>query len=96
MPNWELVRQDFSELRQTMNGERLAYLDNAATSLKPKSVIERLFTNKRMLMSTGEHTSYHSRQLKSMRMLVKSFSISLMLRLPVKLFLLGEQQKVLI
>ena len=44
MPNWELVRQDFSELRQTMNGERLAYLDNAATSLKPKSVIERLLS----------------------------------------------------
>ena len=33
MTNLELVRQDFSELRQTMNGERLAYLDNAATSL---------------------------------------------------------------
>ncbi len=44
MPNWELVRQDFSELSQTMNGERLAYLDNAATSLKPKSVIERLLS----------------------------------------------------
>ena len=42
MPNWELVRQDFTELQQTMNGERLAYLDNAATSLKPTSVIDRL------------------------------------------------------
>lgn len=42
MPNWELVRQDFSELHQNMNGERLAYLDNAATSLKPTSVIDRL------------------------------------------------------
>ncbi|WP_314737885.1 SufS family cysteine desulfurase [Limosilactobacillus urinaemulieris] len=42
MPNWEIVRQDFSELHQNMNGERLAYLDNAATSLKPTSVIDRL------------------------------------------------------
>lgn len=42
MPNWDQLRQDFTELQTPMNGERLAYLDNAATSLKPALVIKRL------------------------------------------------------
>lgn len=44
MPNWEQLRQDFPELHQSMNDERLAYLDSAATSFKPAAVIERLTT----------------------------------------------------
>lgn len=40
MNNWVRIRQDFPELQQKMNGERLAYFDNAATSLKPESVID--------------------------------------------------------
>lgn len=34
------IRRDFPILNQKVNGKRLAYLDNAATSQKPKSVIK--------------------------------------------------------
>ncbi|MDF3834249.1 cysteine desulfurase [Cupriavidus basilensis] len=34
------LRQDFPILRQTVNGKPLVYLDNAATSQKPQSVID--------------------------------------------------------
>jgi len=36
------VRQDFPILRQQVNGRRLVYLDNAATTQKPRQVIEAL------------------------------------------------------
>ena len=36
------VRRDFPILEQTIYGRRLAYLDNAATTLKPQFVIERI------------------------------------------------------
>ena len=36
----ERIRQDFPALRQQINGRPLIYLDNAATSQKPKSVID--------------------------------------------------------
>ena len=36
------VRRDFPVLDQTVNGKKLVYLDNAATSQKPKSVIDTL------------------------------------------------------
>ncbi len=36
------IREDFPILKQTMNGVPLVYLDNAATSQKPKCVIDRL------------------------------------------------------
>lgn len=36
----ERVRQDFPILRQTVHGKPLIYLDNAATSQKPQSVID--------------------------------------------------------
>jgi len=38
----EAVRQDFPILQQTINGQPLSYLDNAATTQKPESVIEAL------------------------------------------------------
>jgi cysteine desulfurase / selenocysteine lyase len=38
----ERIRQDFPILRQTVHGKPLAYLDNAATSQKPKLVLEAL------------------------------------------------------
>ncbi len=38
----ERIRADFPMLRQRMNGRPLVYLDSAATSLKPRSVIDRL------------------------------------------------------
>lgn len=36
------IRSDFPMLKQTMQGQPLVYFDNAATSLKPKVVIERI------------------------------------------------------
>lgn len=38
----EKIRAEFPALTQTVNGQPLVYLDSAATSLKPKSVIDRL------------------------------------------------------
>ena len=38
----EKIRKDFPVLSETMSGSRLVYLDNAATSQKPRTVIERM------------------------------------------------------
>jgi cysteine desulfurase/selenocysteine lyase len=38
----ERIREDFPILKQTMHGKPLVYLDNAATSQKPQSVIDAL------------------------------------------------------
>lgn len=40
MLNPQVVRQDFPIFRRLVHGKRLAYLDNAATSQKPESVID--------------------------------------------------------
>jgi len=42
MLNPELIRKDFPILQQQINGHPLVYLDNAATTQKPRSVIHRL------------------------------------------------------
>jgi cysteine desulfurase/selenocysteine lyase len=39
---WHHIRDQFPTLHQTVNGHPLVYLDNAATTQKPKSVIEAL------------------------------------------------------
>ena len=48
------VRKDFPILHQKINGHDLVYLDNAATSQKPKSVIDELVN----------YYSYHLNDLK--------------------------------
>lgn len=40
--NLEQLRADFPSLHQTVNGHQLVYFDNAATTLKPQMVIDRL------------------------------------------------------
>ncbi|MEE4176112.1 MAG: cysteine desulfurase [Bacteroides sp.] len=40
--NVEQLRREFPVLNQTVNGKPLVYLDNAATTQKPKAVVERL------------------------------------------------------
>jgi hypothetical protein len=40
----ETVRRDFPALQQTVNGKPLVWLDNAATTHKPQSVIDALRT----------------------------------------------------
>jgi cysteine desulfurase/selenocysteine lyase len=41
-PNFDVqkIRQDFPILKQEVHGRRLVYLDNAATSQKPQTVID--------------------------------------------------------
>jgi cysteine desulfurase / selenocysteine lyase len=39
-PDWEAIRNDFPILHQTVNGFPLVYLDNAATSQKPRQVLQ--------------------------------------------------------
>ena len=36
------IKSDFPQLETLINGKRLVYLDNAATTLKPKAVVERI------------------------------------------------------
>jgi cysteine desulfurase / selenocysteine lyase len=41
-PDWSALREDFPILRQQVHGHPLVYLDNAATSQKPRVVLEAL------------------------------------------------------
>jgi cysteine desulfurase/selenocysteine lyase len=41
-PDWGAIRADFPILHQEVNGKPLVYFDNAATSQKPRAVIEAL------------------------------------------------------
>jgi len=41
-PNWKQIREDFPALQQTVHGHPLVYLDNAATTQKPRAVIDAL------------------------------------------------------
>ena len=41
-PNWPKLRADFPILNQTVHGQPLIYFDNAATSQKPRAVIDAL------------------------------------------------------
>ncbi len=40
--NWQTLREDFPILRQDVNGHPLIYFDNAATTQKPRAVVETL------------------------------------------------------
>lgn len=42
MPTWPTVRADFPVLHQQVNGKPLVYLDNGATTQKPRAVIDAL------------------------------------------------------
>ncbi len=53
------IRQDFPILDQTVNGKPLVYLDNAATSQKPRSVIDavaRYYETENSNIHRGVHT----------------------------------------
>ena len=57
--NVALIREDFPILKQTVNGKPLVYLDNAATSQKPQSVIDALvsyYTTENSNVHRGVHT----------------------------------------
>jgi cysteine desulfurase/selenocysteine lyase len=42
MPDWKNIRDDFPALHQQVNGKPLVYLDNAATTQRPRAVIDAL------------------------------------------------------
>ncbi|HWA08980.1 MAG TPA: cysteine desulfurase [Opitutaceae bacterium] len=42
MPDWKKIRDDFPALQQQVHGKPLVYLDNAATTQKPRSVLATL------------------------------------------------------
>ena len=53
------IREDFPILKQMVNGKPLVYLDNAATSQKPQSVIDtlvRYYTTENANVHRGVHT----------------------------------------
>src|SRR6266513_6469115 len=41
-PNWSILRRDFPILDQQVHGQPLIYFDNAATSQKPRAVLDAL------------------------------------------------------
>ncbi len=57
--NTKKIRKDFPILERKMNGENLVYLDNAATSQKPRQVIESIsdyYENHNSNVHRGVHT----------------------------------------
>src|SRR5512139_3560729 len=55
----EKLRDDFPILKQKIGGRRLVYLDNAATTQKPRAVIEavrRYYTTSNANVHRGVHT----------------------------------------
>jgi len=57
--NIERIREDFPILKQTVNGEPLIYLDNAATTQKPQAVIDALvhyYSTQNANVHRGIHT----------------------------------------
>ena len=57
--NIEQIRQDFPVLHQEVNGKPLVYFDNAASTQKPKSVIDRVanyYTNEHSNIHRGVHS----------------------------------------
>ncbi len=57
-PEWQYIREQFPILREKVNGNPLVYLDNAATTQKPKCVIDTitdLYTHKNSNIHRGVH-----------------------------------------
>lgn len=58
MKSLKEIRSEFPQLSQSVNGHSLVYLDSAATTLKPRSVIERLrdyYSNEVANIHRGAH-----------------------------------------
>ena len=54
--DWAALRKDFPILHQEVHGKPLVYFDNAATSQKPRAVIDALLT-KQVKMLAMVHIS---------------------------------------
>ena len=64
MINIEKIRKDFPILSQKVNGNDLVYLDNAATSHKPKKVINSL-VNYYEKYNSNVHRGVHTLSIKA-------------------------------
>ncbi|MBA4715483.1 MAG: cysteine desulfurase [Chloroflexi bacterium] len=62
--NLEKIRKDFPILNEKVNGNNLVYLDNAATSQKPKEVIESL-VNYYEKYNSNVHRGVHALSIKA-------------------------------
>lgn len=72
------IRRDFPILKRKINGKRLVYFDNAATSQKPKSVIDSMvdyYSNQNANVHRGIHTlaSEATREYELSREKIKNF-----------------------
>ena len=59
MPDWKKIRGDFPALDQEVNGRPLVYLDNAATTQKPRAVLDvlaRFYARDNANVHRGLHT----------------------------------------
>ena len=56
--DWEYIREQFPILNQKINGHRLVYLDSAATSLKPKQVVDRMMAHY-LMGASNVHRGLH-------------------------------------
>lgn len=56
--NIEEIRKDFPILSREVNGKPLVYLDNAATSLKPKAVVD-VISNHYLMETANVHRGVH-------------------------------------
>lgn len=80
MQNFDVnkIRQDFPILSRQVNGKPLVYFDNAATTQKPKSVIDKLteyYSNMNSNVHRGVHylSELSSKEYENTRKLVQSF-----------------------
>ena len=76
--NVEKIREDFPQLKTTVNGKPLVYLDNAATTLKPKVVIDQMTKHLSQDVANvhrGIHTlsEMGTRQFEETRIAVQNF-----------------------
>ncbi|AUN97942.1 cysteine desulfurase CsdA [Bacteriovorax stolpii] len=76
--NVEKIREDFPQLKTTVNGRPLVYLDNAATTLKPKVVIDQMTKHLSQDVANvhrGIHTlsEMGTRQFEETRIAVQNF-----------------------
>lgn len=74
----EKIRRDFPILHRTVNGKKLVYLDNAATTQKPKSVIDTIsnyYLNENANVHRGLHflSELATEEYENARLKVKEF-----------------------
>lgn len=68
MKNFQIIRKDFPILQRKINGKPLVYLDNAATSQKPRQVIEAM-ADYYLAHNANVHRGIHTLSVEATEML---------------------------